>query len=204
MNVLNDWQWSMEFIDRLFRLQARPAAVDPASVKRPLPSAPLTVVPANGHAAAATERRGTMEFGIFNLMGAREADKPTAQVFGPASLLPPSMPSVSFAPPRIESTKPVMWLFSPHEIEPSPPSTPPTPAVLLSPPLPHLLSAAAVLSGTGTVTARLSAYSLSLKLAFSLMLTSRRVRPSSFTIGSTLNGRLMPSCAGLGFVPPDV
>ena len=23
-----------------------------------------------------------MEFGIFNLMGAREADKPTAQVFG--------------------------------------------------------------------------------------------------------------------------
>ena len=25
-----------------------------------------------------------MEFGIFNLMGSREADKPTAQVFGEA------------------------------------------------------------------------------------------------------------------------
>ena len=56
------------------------------------------------------------------------------------------------------------------------------------------MSAFAVFSGTGTVTTRLSAYSLSLKLAFSLTLTSRRVRPSSLTIGSTLNGRLMPSC----------
>src|SRR6266576_6816542 len=28
------------------------------------------------------EWRGTMEFGIFNLMGAREADKSSAQVFG--------------------------------------------------------------------------------------------------------------------------
>ena len=44
-----------------------------------------------------------MEFGIFNLMGSREADKPAAQVFGEGvSLLPPrsngtspSMPSVS-------------------------------------------------------------------------------------------------------------
>ena len=57
------------------------------------------------------------------------------------------------------------------------------------------MSAFAVFSGTGTVTTRLSAYSLSLKFAFSLTLTSSRVRPSSFTIGSTLNGRLMPSCS---------
>lgn len=57
------------------------------------------------------------------------------------------------------------------------------------------MSAFAVFSGTGTVTTRLSAYSLSLKFAFSLTLTSRRVRPSSLTIGSTLNGRLMPSCS---------
>ena len=49
-----------------------------------------------------------MEFGIFNLMGSREADKPAAQVFGEGvSLLPPrsngtspSMPSVSGPWPR--------------------------------------------------------------------------------------------------------
>jgi len=54
-------------------------------------------------------------------------------------------------------------------------------------------SARAVLSGTGTVTSRLTANSFALKLALSLTLTSRRVRPSSCTMGSTLNGLLMPS-----------